>query len=534
MKNARFVLHLLFVLLTISCISCRKQPEQTPTQNNSVSAGTQQQVIESAGLSSTEPIQNNLISVKETAEEKTEYFAVFMEGQKIGYAIQKRSVADNKVTTAIDLSITLSRAAIPITVTTKAVTVESPDGKPLAYETEQKFGFMATKTVGTISLEGKVTVTVGDQQRQFDWPKGAVMSEGMSLLIEKQGLKQGTKFTALLFDPGLGQATNVDVVIGPKAKVDLLGRVVELTEVTSTVNMSGMGAITTTEYYNDDFALQKSVMPILGMTIEQVACTKEFALSKNDVFEVIDMMFTASPEPLRNLGTVRSITYQLSPVDPKQGLLNIPQNDNQKVQIDSSGKITLTIEPVPMPAGLEIPYAGSDQAALDALKPADYVQSSNPQIIALARQAVGDTKDAAQAARKIEAFVAQYIENKNLSVGYASALEVAGSRQGDCTEFSVLCTALCRAAGIPARVVAGIAYVDDFMGKSGFGGHAWTEAYIGGKWVGLDAAFTSSGRGGYDAGHIALAWGNGEPAEFFNLATTLGRFKIDKVSIIQK
>ena len=72
----------------------------------------------------------------------------------------------------------------------------------------------------------------------------------------------------------------------------------------------------------------------------------------------------------------------------------------------------------------------------------------------------------------------------------------------------------------------------------GFGGHAWAQAFVGGdrqaqggKWLGLDAAFKSSGRGGHDAGHIALATGNGDPGDFFNMATTLGQFKIEKLEV---
>jgi hypothetical protein len=76
-----------------------------------------------------------------------------------------------------------------------------------------------------------------------------------------------------------------------------------------------------------------------------------------------------------------------------------------------------------------------------------------------------------------------------------------------------------------------VAYVDDFEGRSGFGGHAWTEAYVGGKWVGLDSAFMAGALGKFNAGHIALASGDGEPANFFNMATTLGNFKIEKVTV---
>ena len=271
----------------------------------------------------------------------------------------------------------------------------------------------------------------------------------------------------------------------------------------------------------------------MGMTIEQVACTKEFALGENDVLEVVEKKFLASPEPLNEVGSAKSIAYQLSPTEETADF-RIPSNDNQKVQLLGDGQVMVTVEPVDAPTEVSFPYKGNDPAILEATLPTRFLQSNDAQIIKLARRAVGNTKDAAEAARKIEAFVAGYIDNRSLSVGYASAAEVAGSRQGDCTEFAVLTAALCRAVGIPAQVVAGIAYVDDFAGLRGFGGHAWTQAYIGDKWIGLDAAFKGSGRGGYDAGHIALASGNGEPIDFFNLATTLGRFKIEKVTVNNK
>lgn len=194
----------------------------------------------------------------------------------------------------------------------------------------------------------------------------------------------------------------------------------------------------------------------------------------------------------------------------------------------------MTVEPVAAPAGARFAYKGKDKAILEAAKPTRFLQSDDKRIIKLARRAIGRTKDAAEAAKRIEAFVAKYIDNKNLSVGYASAVEVAASRQGDCTEHAVLTAAMCRAIGIPAQVVTGVAYVDDFAGLRGFGGHAWAQAYVGGKWVGLDAAFKGTERGGYDAGHIALAVGNGNPEDFFVLAKILGQFKIDKVMVTKK
>jgi len=268
----------------------------------------------------------------------------------------------------------------------------------------------------------------------------------------------------------------------------------------------------------------------MGITMEMVACPKEFALGKNDVVELVGKMFIDSPVPLNDIGSAESVAYHLEPLPDAK--LTIPPNDNQQVQHLDDGKVIMTVKPVAAPAGVTFPYKGDDEAALEALEPTPFVQSDQKVIIDLARRAVGGTKDAAEAISKIEAFVADYVEDKNLSVGYASAVEVASSRQGDCSEHAVLTAALCRSVGIPAQVVTGLAYVEQWSTmENGFGGHAWTQAYVGDKWIGLDAAFRGTGRGGYDAGHITLAAGSGNPEDFLNLLNTMGLFKIDRVII---
>ena len=466
--------------------------------------------------------------------DETEYLAVFMEGKKVGHAIQSRVVSEGKVTTSEEVSITISRGGISMTVEMKETSIETTSGEPLGFESTQKLGAMAMKMTGQVDKQGKVTLTTNsmgsEQKSTLQWPQGAVMIEGLRLITLKKGLKEGTQYSVKIFSAGMMQAVDTQIRIGPEQNVDLLGRVVTLTEVKTTLVMPGAGEIVSTGYVDRDLRMQKSIMPIAGMQVEMVACAKEFALGQNDVLELIDKMFLKSPEPLNNLDSAKSITYNLSPVKGASDF-TIPSNDNQKAQRLDNGKIILKIEPVAAPAGAKFPYKGTDAAILEAMESTRYLQSDNKQVIDLARRAVGGTKDAAEAARKIEAFVGEYIENRSLSVGYASAAEVAASRQGDCSEFAVLTAAMCRAVGIPAQVVAGVAYVDDFLGHQGFGGHAWAQAYIGGKWIGLDASFRGGGRGGYDAGHIILAAGNGGPGDMINLAPTLGQFKIDKVTV---
>jgi transglutaminase-like putative cysteine protease len=185
--------------------------------------------------------------------------------------------------------------------------------------------------------------------------------------------------------------------------------------------------------------------------------------------------------------------------------------------------------------GSNFPYSGEDEKILGAMQPNRCLQSDDERVIKLAKKAIGNTKDTEEAVRKIESFVADYLVNKGLSVGYATAIEVIESKQGDCTEYAVLSAAMCRAVGIPSRVVMGLAYVEHYMGlEHRFGGHAWTEAYVGGKWIGIDSAFKGAGLGGYGPGHIALATGNGNPENFFAIANSMGQFKIEKVEVVKK
>jgi hypothetical protein len=75
--------------------------------------------------------------------------------------------------------------------------------------------------------------------------------------------------------------------------------------------------------------------------------------------------------------------------------------------------------------------------------------------------------------------------------GFDIASEVAVHREGDCKQFAVLTVALARAAGIPARVVLGLALVRSGTAYGAFG-HAWAELEIKGRWVVADAALAKT------------------------------------------
>jgi transglutaminase-like putative cysteine protease len=126
-----------------------------------------------------------------------------------------------------------------------------------------------------------------------------------------------------------------------------------------------------------------------------------------------------------------------------------------------------------------------------------FIESDDPAIRAAAAAAVGDATDARIAARRLVTWVHDAVE-KVPSVTVPSAREVLTARRGDCNEHAVLLAALARAAGIPARVVAGAVYAND-----GFYYHAWNELWVG-AWVSADAVFDQLPA---DATHVKLIEG---------------------------
>jgi hypothetical protein len=467
------------------------------------------------------------------AETETDYLAILLQGQKIGYAVHARTVEDNKVTTCESFSMTLGRGGQAVKVTSEEKHIETIEGKPLGFEMSMMTSGIEQKTYGTIQ-DGKIQVTkeaAGQKQTlTANWPEGALLSEGVRLEQMKRGLKAGNVYEVQMFRPDLLMAVSARAEIGQAAKIDLFGRVLDLTEVKMVTSIQGQ-EIVMTSFVDEQYKAMKTLVPMMGMTMEMVACDKNFAMREDDVIDFLERLSIASPTQLVNLNAVSSITYELSPITDKP--LVIPTTSSQKVTYEN-GKLLLTVSKTMMPENAVFPYEGSDPNILAAMKPSEYIQSDNPKVLDLARSAIGGTKDAATAARQIESFVAGYIQQKDLSVGYASAGEVAQSRQGDCSEHAVLTAGMCRAIGIPARVVCGVVYVDSFINKKSiFGGHMWVEAYIGDTWVSLDATRVSQdGSGhGFGAGHIALATGNGDPTDFFSLVNTLGYFTIKNITV---
>jgi len=132
------------------------------------------------------------------------------------------------------------------------------------------------------------------------------------------------------------------------------------------------------------------------------------------------------------------------------------------------------------------------------LEPSFYIESDDQVLIKAARDITEGSEDLWDAACKISHWIVKNIDGSLLA---GTARETYDNKSGLCAAQSMLMTTLCRAAGIPSRVVWGCMYCHERGGS--FGHHAWNEVFMGeAGWVPLDV--TSHEADYVDSGHIRL------------------------------
>jgi hypothetical protein len=152
-------------------------------------------------------------------------------------------------------------------------------------------------------------------------------------------------------------------------------------------------------------------------------------------------------------------------------------------------------------------------------RPEPLLESRNPQIVSLARRIAGAERNPTIVARRINTWVHDSLQ-KRITFGVPNAVQVLRARRGDCNEHTQLFVALARAAGLPARIAAGLAFVD---GK--FFYHAWPEVLLD-RWVAVDPTF---GQFPADAAHLRFVVGGlARQTELFRL---MGNLKIDVLTV---
>jgi hypothetical protein len=448
------------------------------------------------------------------AETETTWMKVLIDGRKIGYVVQTREVEGDRVTTTERMEAAIDRAGISIAMSTEERSVETTEGKPLAFGSKAGLSGVTTVTEGeVVGDEARIRTTSFGRtdERTIPWPEHALLAEGARLAEQKHGLAPGTRYEVVAFEPSNLIAVTVRThVVGPERVTT--GLVTEeLIRIEQRLELPG-APIDALAWVDAEHGLRKTLLPMLGMAFELVTCDEACAKAPNQPADLLDRTMVAAPRALDRAERAREAETSITLKGTAEA--SLPSVGEQRSTPGGARRWIVNVAPDAIRD--RTPPKPADRASTR------WLESDNAEIAKLAKLAAGDAKGAAARMAALESYVRGYITNKSMRIGYASALETLRSREGDCTEHALLLAALGRALDIPTRVVNGLAYADGFAGRAHvFVPHAWVQAWVGDHWESYDGALP-----GYDSSHIAFAVNDGDPAGFYSSVNLLGNIEI--------
>lgn len=481
------------------------------------------------------------------------WYVLMLQDARAGHLHERVSIAEAKQTLTTSMRLSIRRGDDRVNIAVDSESVETADGQLLRMSSTNNMGAGPVRTT-YVFREGKVGIeTIAADGRTSRRTAAAPPGDWLAPLKAAHRVQErldagASTITVRTIDPatGLKPIRYTRTVVG-RSNVEVLGRSVPAIRWSSVVDLYP-------DIVNHEFVDERG-RPILSeirlgtLRIEVVLADKELALGELDPPELMASTLVRPNRPIVRPRGITHAVYRLraTPTIDRRAQaeidrprpLSAPSTSAQTVETLEDGSLRITVD-----ARSTQPSHATDCTDPALLQSSVLIDHDHPTV----RSALQAFHTSAKPHRRetsreqrIEAlrrYVHDYVRTKSLGVGFASASQVAQSREGDCTEHAVFLCALLRAEGIPARVVSGLVYVDEFLGESGvFGYHMWTQAAIidpktgACRWIDVDASLGTVR--GFDATHIALEVSTLGEEESVNamvrLAPLLGTLSVDVI-----
>jgi len=464
--------------------------------------------------------------------------AWYMQGAKVGYAktVTREVTEKGRKLVAIDslTHLEIVRQGQRNRQEISAGTTETPEGELVGFTTRTELGAVPVVTTGrVVGRELVIETVVGGKMQVARLPWSAdirgFLGDEQSLAAKPMRPGERRKLRMLL--PILNQISDVELAARDYESTKLLDGSRKLLRIDHTATLgTAEGNETRIEstLWTDE-AGQKLKSRTEAMRQESYRTSREVAMAEPDSLKydlVIDAVVTPD-RPIKRPHATRRVLYsvQLEGADPRK---SFSSGGTQSVKSTGPETAEIEVRAIRISDSLDRQAPGRPPGS-EYLDSSDLVTSDDAAVIKMAAEATRGVEGKARVALALEQYVHRTITKKNFSQALATAADVAKSREGDCTEHAVLLAALGRAVKIPSQVAIGLVYVE---GLGGFGYHMWTEMFIGGSWIPLDATL---GQGGTGAAHLKLSdsslKSSSAYSSFLPVAQVLGRLKIKVLEV---
>lgn len=433
--------------------------------------------------------------------QEEDWQVILMQGQRIGYMYSRmwetQHAGQKRLWTEAITRMSIRRFGGALSMTIRQVTQEDDRGNLLSFDYENE-----NPPISNTQISGRVegdtlhleTTAAGQTTASTqEWDADVKSPVYQDRLLEENPVQPGQTRSFKTFDPQFLKVGTVTIRGEEPAETTLLDGTAATLE-RATLTHSLVPGLTTVVYSDAEGNVLKTEANLLQMVTYAVSREQALEEVTGDLDLAVNTLIKV--DPLEDPHAAEKVVYRMT-LDQPRPELNLPSGPSQQVEKldDRTYRVTVTaIDPMDRPeayiaiAADEKYYSASRQLELE-----------HPAVVRLAEEAACEGSDPVETALALERFVHAKLTSKNFSTALATAAEVAQTLEGDCTEHAVLLAALLRVRKIPSRVAIGLVYVDS---HSAFGGHMWTEAFLEGRWVPLDATL---GRGGIGGGHIKFA-----------------------------
>ena len=441
------------------------------------------------------------------------WYGIYLQGQKSGYALMEAGEAEAEGKKAIEFRL---RARIKITALGQKQDLRIDESR--VYLRSGPVHRIATRFWTEASDVEVSAVVRGDKlvlnsrmgaltsQKELPAPTESLRDAVAADRLAQPDAKIGDSVTIRQFEPTMQK--EFDGVLTLKGRKEITFNGVPTKVAIIEMALPAMGLRSSMFVNEQGTPLELTVAQMFTLRLEPEKQAKDIRYSS----DLIRMgCVKLDPHP-RNVPAIKAIRFHITGIDDPKLLLDDARQTWTR-QADGSHVVASKVPAFEPKQTATLPVDRAQFA--DELAPSLFVQSADERVVKLAKQLVGEERNAWEAARKINRWLYKNIRKVG-TAALSNAVETLESKAGDCTEHTVLFVALARAAGIPAREVAGVTAIE---GGEGLYYHAWPEVWVG-RWVAMDPTL---GQDVADATHIKFAEGGAD--QLFRIVALFGRIQ---------
>ena len=454
------------------------------------------------------PVQLEKQFIGATVESRQEWSGIYLKGSKIGYSSSELKRIEEGYHITEDVFMDLTVMDMPQRVQTHVNVVADGDMRLQIFSFILSSGVISMSVSGTVQGQRmRLNILTGgkNEWREIPLKEPPVLTNSIRYLLLKRGIKPGMNYSQPFFDPLTLSTRTMQVQVLDKEHIETNGLPQECYKV-----QTSFQGITTASWVNEQGETLREESP-MGLVL--VREDREQAMEKG-WGERPDLTAVSSIKVSRAFSAagLSFLKLRLKNVSLDGFVLN---EGRQRLTGDIVEIRREDISPDDMR------QAAFSWPEMDPfLQATPFIQSDNPVIIDFVKKQAGGQNNAYAVVRSLTGWVYANIEKKP-TLSIPSALEVLATKQGDCNEHAVLLTALCRAAGVPCRVAAGLVHLN-----GSFFYHAWCEVFLG-RWVSVDPTMDQFPA---DVSHIKFV--DGDMENQISILRLIGKLEIDVLEFL--